>query len=901
MPDLMTGTESWWALWAKTSRDPSRPAEWHPLAAHLLDTLAVARLWMERYAPSSRVRDAASALGWDERTFRTVVPSLVALHDLGKACPAFQLKWSGAVSPLVEAALVVGPVSSVPALPAHGPLGVPLITAGLTRRMGWDPAAAEAVARCLGAHHGMPVTEAREKLKEGLDWAVTPTTHLRWVEARKGVVDAIFGLGLPQGLPCPPPRVTPVGALHLLAITTVIDWVASQEDVFGCANDGPDAWHDFDAAEYLANTAARRAPAALDRAGFTARRPGAAGGPAFGDLFPGLTPRPVQRLADRLLSAANDQFLLVVEDAMGQGKTEVAFQAVATSRAHGGAGSYLALPTRAASEQAFTRYRTFLETTLHADEEQLHLLHATAWMNQDYQDLRIADLRDEVDRRSGVAAGEWFTRPKRGLLGDHAVGTVDQVMLGVAAVRHHWVRLWGLAGKAVVLDEVHAYDTFMTTIIERLLEWLGATGCSVAMLSATLPTSRRHSLVAAFARGAGWPQPEPASVGYPRVGLSTVAGTRALTPDPAATERRALRVEWCDADASAIADLVVGESAAGGCVGVVCNTVRRAAAVFHEVTRRLPGTADDGARAAHLFTSRFRLIDRARIERRVLARYGKEGPGVARPGRAILIATQVIEQSLDLDFDLLVTEFAPTDLLLQRAGRLHRHGRLRPAGLAEARLLVTRPVPDEDGSLLFEAGTARVYEPHVLVRSLAALGDLPRDLVLPRDIDALVQATYADDAHPPPEFQASWEATREGFLNGQHTEQANAGQQVISDPRRDPYSSPGVLWNPDDEAARVTTRLGVDGVQVVVLEHGERDLLDAYTSKRSTATRRELMMRSLTVPPWCRPAGATTPGRWKDDAVLRRAVLVELDQDGIHVDAEGVPWHYDGRTGWVRR
>ena len=166
--------------------------------------------------------------------------------------------------------------------------------------------------------------------------------------------------------------------------------------------------------------------------------------------------------------------------------------ALARGRRLGAAGTYVALPTRATSDQAFRRVRAFLEGPLVARGEQMHLLHSTAWMNDEYRDLRIADLRDEGNRTAGLVAGEWFARPKRGLLGEHAVGTVDQAMLGVLTVRHHWVRLWGLAGKVVVLDEVHAYDTFMITVIEELIEWLAALGASVVLLSATLPTARRR-------------------------------------------------------------------------------------------------------------------------------------------------------------------------------------------------------------------------------------------------------------------------------------------------------------------------------------------------------------------------------------------------------------------------
>lgn len=895
-------------LWAKTSRDPATPTGWHPLLAHSLDTLAVATWWMEHHAPRTVLDRMAAGLGWSVEQMQALLPPVIALHDIGKATPAFQAKWDPARSLLAAGGLGQLP-KPPPGLRPHGPAGFPMLQQIFMTRFRWDERVAEPVARAVASHHGLPVTAGARDIKANdIDWAIRPETQDVWTSARRAVVDAVVRVAALGEGEHPPPRPSGPGIVHLMGATTVLDWIASQEEVFGC-------WHSSDdisalvalhSAAYFEERALPRAAEALAHAGLPKRRdtPASAGGPRFADLFPAFAPHACQSMAEEFLGTAPGQFLLVVEDAMGQGKTEIALMAVAHGRSLGAAGTYFALPTRATSDQAFRRLREFLEGQLVAHGEQMHLLHSTAWMNDGYRDLRIADMRDEGDHAAGLVASEWFARPKRGLLGTNAVGTIDQAMLGALTVRHHWVRLWGLAGKVVVLDEVHAYDTYMTAVIERLVGWLGALGASVVLLSATLPARRRRDLVEAFQVGAGWQVCSPDTSTYPRVMLATRNAVRAAGPDPQEVSTRRLHLEWCDGAPDAIAREVSKADTSGGCIAIVCNTVRRAQEVFDTVRGLLPGEADDGAPLVHLFTSRFRNCERRDIEGLVRRRYGKEGEGVERPPAAVLVATQVVEQSLDIDFDLMVTEFAPADLILQRAGRVHRHpGRPRPPGLADARVLVVRPDAADDGEPEFESGTRRVYEEHVLVRTLAALGGLPREMSLPVDIDRVVQETYADDSRPPDALRRAWERTAVDARRREEVELTNAAAGVIAHPGRAPFESPSRLWNPEDEAEDVATRLGADSRMLVVATPADQPVLAAYPQASSpgarAAARRDVMSLALGVPPWSRPAGSSPPREWRDDPVLRRASLVQLDFDGRLCDDDARWWRYDKERGWA--
>lgn len=154
------------------------------------------------------------------------------------------------------------------------------------------------------------------------------------------------------------------------------------------------------------------------------------------------------------------------------------------------------------------------------------------------------------------------------------------------------------------------------------------------------------------------------------------------------------------------------------------------------------GLAEDGYPRAELLTSQFRFFERDERERRCLRRFGPFGAG-QRPIGSLLVATQVIEQSLDLDFDLLVSELPPIDLLIQRAGRLHRHERSRPEGVGEPRCWVLDPERNADGVPYPDRGSVAVYNEHVLLRSWIVIHDR-RSITEPDDVDRLIEAVYGD-------------------------------------------------------------------------------------------------------------------------------------------------------------
>lgn len=433
---------------------------------------------------------------------------------------------------------------------------------------------------------------------------------------------------------------------------------------------------------------------------------------------------------------------------MGEGKTEAALALVdGWIGGKAGRGCYIAMPTQATANAMFDRFRCdYLSKRFPDQYVDLQLLHGHACLSAAFQQLRrlprVSDQDDGPSLDGGaIVAGEWFGFRKRGLLGPFGVGTVDQALLSAMQASHSFVRLFGLAGKAIIFDEVHAFDTYTSTLLDRLLSWLVTLGCPVVLLSATLPPSRRRALLRAYA-GECVEEPE---IPYPR--LLRVTGASAEVRHWASETKR-VEMGWLDRDPEALASYLNGALQNGGCAAVICNTVGAAQKTF----RALQEGLDDGVEL-DLFHARFPFSERDRREKRAISRFGKRGD---RPRRAVLVATQVIEQSLDLDFDVMVSEVAPVDLLLQRSGRMHRHLRERPAGLEEPRLILIAPEIGENGVPVFGNGSL-IYGDYLLLRTWLALRD--RDgFSVPEDVEGLICQVY--EAGPSATTEALSEALR---------------------------------------------------------------------------------------------------------------------------------------------
>jgi CRISPR-associated endonuclease/helicase Cas3 len=595
--------------------------------------------------------------------------------------------------------------------------------------------------------------------------------------------------------------------------------------------------------------------------------------------------------------------LAILEAPMGEGKTEAAFYFADYWNATGFRGSYIAMPTQATSNQLFERFRRFLQARYDdAERINLQLLHGHAALSTDLKLLMTdqwipqptgVDSGDDEAGEASVGAAEWFTYRKRGLLAPFGVGTIDQALLSVLQVKHGFVRLFGLAGKTIIIDEVHAYDTYMSTLLERLLEWLAALGSPVVLLSATLPSARRKGLVSAYTRGLGHSvpaQPGPLEK-YPRITLVDSSGVRESHVEASPETRRALGIRWLAGGVGGLPEMLLAALDGGGCAAVVCNTVARAQEIYVALRDEISGCPEAQRPQLDLFHARFLFKDRQEREERCLRRFGKpnqpDGTTADRPRRAILVATQVIEQSLDLDFDLMVSELAPVDLLLQRAGRLHRHQRSDRRGPQTPTLHILRPELEE-GLPKLEGGATFVYDEHILLRSWHTLKDR-ESANIPDDVEELIETVYRESGKAPAgdteALTDRWVFTFEAMEENRKSRQALASQPLIPSSSSDEEEflelpNAGLLEDRPDAARerRARTRYeDLPSVRVIWLDAEE--VVDAEVGKGAKERVRGLLMNSVELRGNWAPSlyrDELLPPSWRVNAVLRHFRLLVI-------------------------
>jgi CRISPR-associated endonuclease/helicase Cas3 len=452
---------------------------------------------------------------------------------------------------------------------------------------------------------------------------------------------------------------------------------------------------------------------AVDAAGFV--RPTLKQNLSFADIF-AWQPRDTQQ---RFIEQVGQPGVYVLEAPMGLGKTEadlyVAYRLLASNQA---TGFYFALPTQLTSDKIHDRVGQFLQQILDSDSphQQSLLLHGNAW------------LKTELGKE-GNPGGSWFQASKRGILAPFAVGTIDQALMAVMNVKHGFVRTFGLAGKVVILDEVHSYDSYTGTLLDELVKALRELHCTVIILSATLTQQRRSTLLGTVSSNEAYPL------------ISAVPKSGILVEQPVAKIADInVEIRHCHADGDAIEE-ALRRAEQGQQVLWVENTVAEAQQIYRLLSSRECSPKIE----CGLLHSRFLKIDREQNENHWTALYGKGGGQTRKQCGRILVGTQVLEQSLDIDADFLISRLAPSDMLLQRLGRLWRHSdTVRPvearceAWLLRPNLAVAIANPDQAFGK-----TAEVYSPYVLCRSLEVWQNRPA-VAVPGQIREIIEATYAD-------------------------------------------------------------------------------------------------------------------------------------------------------------
>lgn len=708
--------------WGKAMPAQNSPVSWHPNAYHCLDVAAAGAALLD--ARPQMLVALAKAVSLPEPTVRAWLLFALSIHDVGKFTDCFQCKvperwhhkptWQG-MMPNADY--------------GHGGHGLALWQCDDMRSHEMFGLGHRALDRhhcftiwlqAVHGHHGKPIE------RQSLDNRICSTAR---TDAREFVFACaehfgMAGLASDQLIREQSFRRTSwlVAGFAMLA-----DWIGSNQDWFGY--------------EPPIHSMAEYWPIALDKARDAIAHSGLAP-PAISmhyDLSSAL-PSVASPMATPLQTWAMEQSqigsqsLVVIEDLTGAGKTEAALIATHRLMAAGAAeGFYWALPTMATADALYRRLAQCYGSLFTAPEDaSLVLAHGSREFNDIFKkSIRLeatqpqaetprSNSKDE-DVSATAACTRWLADDRRKtFLADVGVGTIDQAVLGVLPSKHQAMRLAGLSRRVLVIDEIHSLDAYQSVLTERLLMFHAAFGGSAILVSATLTTAARQKLADAFAKGAGWKKQKIAEGSFP---LATVLDSTTTRSTPLASTRgtrRDLPVKRLDSSEDAIAILKRAHCDGLGAVWIR-NTVQDALDAHEEIRRELPDAPID------LFHARFALGDRLEIEQRVLANFGKASEGAMR--RRIVIATQVVEQSLDCDWDVMITDLAPIDLIIQRAGRLHRHDHRsdRPAPV----LYVVGPEPLTDaGSKWYETAFPRgafVYPHHgqlwLTMKALCDAGD----------------------------------------------------------------------------------------------------------------------------------------------------------------------------------
>lgn len=781
------------AFWGKSAPIDCDGASYHPVAYHLLDVAAVAEALLR--AQSSRVASLARLCCIDEESLLRTVPFLVGIHDLGKYSACFQAK----VLSLWPTELL-GPIAPVPDI-THGAITQRYLSdpkrpiASIFRGImpAWLPGAAYGLASSIGGHHGIPMSN-----DDGAPWDRAIGSAQPYAEAAAAELRDVIR-------PVPIPEISERGekvlSWTLSGLCVLCDWIGSDSAVFR-----PHA-PTLTMAEYF-ERARNLAREAVDRAGLR-EAPLASHGPA--GLLPDIASAfsPVQRWAAEC-ELPEGPSVTIVEDATGSGKTEAALiLTLRLMQRNGLAGAYFALPTMATANAMYARLEAAYRRLYAGDATpSLALAHGRRDLHPGFSRVALGDAGR--DRSAAGDCADWIRDDRRkAFLAQIGAGTIDQALLAVLPSRHQSLRLWGLSDKVLVVDEAHAYDAYMSRELEGLLEFHAALGGSAVVLSATLPTKMRTRLANAFRKGLGLrPSWKPARQAYPLATLVAAGGAEERALELRDGLERDVQIDFAPDVPTALAEAVAAAQA-GAAVLVIRNTVDEAVATADEIRAIAPVPV-------HLFHARFAMSDRQRIEADVLARWGKEGR-TELPRNAILVATQIVEQSLDIDFDLAITDLAPVDLLIQRAGRVWRHLARRPAAdrpVAGPRMIVVSPTATPDDQAGWLAGalpkTGFIYrDPRILwrtARALQATGRLRIRTTLDQANDPasgrrLVENVYEEAEPPTPAAIDAAAIDAEGKAQG---DRARGGQVLLK--LDDGYTARGA-WSNEPEVA---TRLDVD-------------------------------------------------------------------------------------------
>lgn len=803
------------SLWAKTGSEET-PSIGLSLPQHMTDAGSVAaELWDKWLSPGAKQR-IMELLDLTQNETKSFACWVAATHDMGKATPEFagQLDSRGKEELRVFRDRIEEHKFNFPLHLTTPPAGTrcphstysqSILIKLLTERYTDDVETAKTIASIAGAHHGVPAEYVPETgracaIFEGLNdkwhqaWHELFEMTLEQTSADQVLKKLMSGTKIPVSV-----------QLYLTGLVIMADWIASNPEFFPMGTFDVEAQHgrlnqgwkalglEYPWAAHVENS---------DTSGLYSSR--------FRWKNPTL--RPMQEVVVNAARSMNGGGMMCIEAPMGQGKTEAGLIAAEIlAQETGRSGLAFAAPTQATSNALFDRVKAWAQGPASGFEPHTMFLgHAKNQQQDSFRYLQRADIFDSeadiegkqsIRPNTSVARHSWIGGRKRGVLSTFVVCTIDQILMMALQSRHVMLRHLGLGSKVVIIDEVHAYDAYMGVYLKEALYWLGQMNAPVILMSATLPAHVRTSLMESYAEGleiqdsTEWDfdddfdsedVTEPSlDLDYPVI--HTLTAEDGYTPRKwqvtAPEEQVTISIRQIGDEFTDLDKVLEPLESGHGCAAVICNTVGRAQNVYEHLRTKF------GADVM-LTHSRFTSKHRAEKEADLVSQLGKcAHRGDGRPERLIVVGTQVIEQSLDLDFDVMVTDFAPVDLVLQRLGRLHRHERDDSERPSEYRspICYVRGVEifgSETQVPEFPKGSRSVYEPAILLSSYAQL--LPyfdgKALRIPADMSELVQKAYEDTPKYPDAWNDAYQEAREEFNKNRETAEHRAQSYLLKHP-----------------------------------------------------------------------------------------------------------------------
>lgn len=755
--------------------------KWLPLWIHAADTAGVMNeLIHKRYASLSEL------CGMSFEEFKKTAILLAYHHDIGKITPLFQsqiLKALPARRSVFEHYGIRNiPENFIQKEKSHHTKCGEAILLELKFPKGFSS--------IVGAHHGMPAEELPHHMNNYPEhFFGKPSDRGLW----NGLYEEWAGYSLEKAgfrEPSEIPALSKKSEILLSALLIMADWMASNSENFELLDEETileeypqeRCWKAFQKLKLPESWEAYQERISEED---------------FEERF-GFSRNTIQTEVIHTVENCREPGLFILEAPMGTGKTEAALAAAEMLAAKcGKTGLFFGLPTQATANGIFERVVKWARLQSCDAVHSIDLAHGNAEFQPEFMSLKENISPTDFDGESGLVVNSFFSGGKMSLLTDFVVATVDRLLMSALRKKHVMLQHLGLSQKVVIVDECHAYDAYMNQYLDTALAWLHEYRVPVILLSATLPSLRRKELAEAYINGGkrAFELPEAA---YPR--LTYTDGNKVFT-SALPWESRQRRVNIVCGDEQSALEKLTDAVQAGACVGIICNTVARAQHFAGQVCRV------KGARVI-LYHAQYIIPDRIERENMLIEAVGKHSDAIMRKG-VVIVGTQVLEQSLDIDFDLLITDLCPMDLLLQRMGRLQRHVRPeRPGGYetAECVLLGTEEI---------DSASEKIYTRWLLLRTRKLL---PDRITIPGDIDSLVHETYQESDAEGEEERNALTAYRTLLED----KKQRAKGFLMGKPRESRFGSDlhGWLQNSagdQESSAMATVRDGTFSVEVLVL------------------------------------------------------------------------------------